>query len=76
MDRPANELAVTQLNRFNYAQPATSRYNNAAQDGASPINRTLQGDQNQFPLQSQKAIIDAPLKRKFCGGTSKPYGKK
>jgi len=80
MDRSANELPVSALHRYNYAQPATRRYNDAAKKGAAPTKKledlSGDGEVTKKDLLIKKGIIDAPLKRKFCGGTSKPYGKK
>lgn len=49
--------------------------------GASPINQLedLSGDGKvtQKDVLIGRGVIDAPTKRlKYCGGTSKPYGKK
>jgi len=80
MDRSANELPVTALHRFNYAQPATKRYNDAAQSGAAPTKKLkdLSGDGKvtQKDVLIGRGVIDSPTKRlKFCGGSSKSYKK-
>lgn len=57
-----------------YATP-TKRY--AQPDNAGPLKRELKGNQDELPQHLQDAIENAPTKRlKYCGGTSKPYGKK
>jgi len=46
---------------------------------AAPLNRDLTEKQKTLPENLQKAIEKAPplnRKMKYCGGTSKPYGKK
>ena len=46
---------------------------------AAPLNRELKGNQDKLPQHLQEAIKDAPpfnRKMKYCGGTSKPYGRK
>jgi hypothetical protein len=57
-----------------YAKP-TKTY--AQPNNAEPLKRKLEGDQDTLPQHLQDAIKNAPTKRlKYCGGTSKPYGKK
>ena len=71
MDRPYDEMPVSALNRFNYGTPIT-------RVSSAPLNRELKGDQDKLPVQPQEAIKnDPPTKRlSYCGGVSKPYGKK
>ena len=41
-----------------------------------PLKRELKGDQDKLPEVLKDAIKKAgPLKRRFCGGSSKPYKK-
>ena len=62
-----------------YARPDNAKPTKtyAQPNNAEPLKRKLEGDQDTLPQHLQDAIENAPTKRlKYCGGTSKPYGKK
>lgn len=76
--RDDRSLPVTALHRFNYATPATRKYNEAAKMGATPFERNLK------PVpEDNKGLAKLPTevrnnmgfqrKNKFCGGKSTPY---
>lgn len=79
--RDDRSLPVTALHRFNYAVPATPKYNEAARMGAGPLLRT---EDNLKPVpKDNKGLAKLPTevrnkfgfqrKNKFCGGKSTPY---
>lgn len=78
------DMMPTQSPMMRYGSPfpkTTSTEAPANFTGASPVNKLedLSGDGKvtQKDVLIGRGVIDAPTKRlKYCGGTSKPYGKK
>lgn len=72
-DRPDDSLAVSRM--FNSATPV-KRYSPIAK--LSPKQETLPENLQKAILKKQGEDPDTalPRKNKFCGGASKPYGKK
>jgi len=86
-DRSPDEMPMKRLNYFNYGQPATKRYNDAARTGLYRLNEgqvalAKSGPEGKEAVASMegKSVdeINSALPRKmaFCGGSSKPYKKK
>ena len=80
--RDDRSLPVTALHRFNYAVPATPKYNEAAKMGAGPLLRKEnlkpipEGNKGKGLAKLSEEVrnnMGFQSKNKFCGGTSTPY---
>ena len=74
-----NMVPLMRMSPYGGYQTPVKRY--ASPDNATPMNKLtdLSGDGKvtQKDVLIGRGVIDAPTKRmKYCGGTSKPYGRK
>jgi len=75
-DRPADEIPISRLNRFNYGAPTPRK--KAPENFKAGLEKAI-NDPSKSPKQKEAAenLLDGlPRLNKFCGGMSKPYKRK